>query len=164
MSNVIIYFHNYPPCIVSIFIERKDFPMKKRLFALLTVMVLVLSLASVSLAAKPTATLYKSSQDQIVAPGKTIYFKFKLNSGSYTKVGDKFRAKLGLTVDFNSKQVGAASWVWTGTQKYKVQFQMKKNAPEGTYTLNYTTYCRGKKESASWKKVKANSVDFRVRK
>ncbi len=138
--------------------------MKKRLFALLTVLVLVLSLASVSLAAKPTATLLKNSQNQTVAPGKTIYFKFKLNSGSYTKVGDKFRAKLGLTVDFNSKQVGAASWVWTGTQNYKVKFKLKKDAPQGTYTLNYTTYCRGKKESASWKKVKAKSVDFSVKK
>lgn len=133
--------------------------MKKRIFALLTVMVLLV-LASTAFAVNPTAEL--TSAGTTVKPGKTINFIFRLNSGTYTKKGDVFRAKLGTVVVYKGKTVGSSSWVWTGVQQYKLRARMANDAPTGKYTLKYSTY-RRKNASVNWKKIKTQKTTFTVK-
>lgn len=135
--------------------------MKKRVFALVTLMVLLVLAASTALAINPTAELV--SGGNTVKPGKTINFIFKLNSGTYTKKGDVFRAKLGTVMIYNKKTVGASSWVWTGVQRYKLRARIAEDAPLGKYTLKYTTY-RRKNASVNWKKIKTQKTTFTVKK
>ena len=69
----------------------------KRLLALVMALVLILA-ATTALAAKPTAKIDKASKNQTVKVGKEINFKFSLNSGSYSKKGGFYRAKLGILI------------------------------------------------------------------
>ena len=138
--------------------------MKKRLIALVMVMVLLLTAAATAFAdTKPTAKLDSASKNQTVKPGKTIEFHFSLNSGSYKKKNNAFRSKLGINIVYKSKTVGSASWVWTGKQSYNLTAKVKGSAPVGKYTLKYPTYYRTK-DSASWTKVKTQSTKFKVKK
>ena len=137
--------------------------MKKRLLALVMVLVLMLATVSSALAAKPTATINKASKNQTVKVGKEINFKFSLNSGSYSKKGGFYRAKLGILIMKDGDKMGSASWVWTGKQVYSCKAKLKKTAPLGKYNLQYTTYYR-KNGSADWKKVKTQSTKFTVKK
>lgn len=137
--------------------------MKKRLFVLLTVMVLLVTMAATAFAAKPTATLVSKYKNQTVKAGKTISFWFKLDSGSYEKKDDAFRAKLGVLIVKDGATKGAANWVWTGKQTYKLRAKIQKAAEAGKYTVKYTTYYRSK-EAAAWKKAKTQSTKFTVKK
>lgn len=146
---------------ITYYFERKDIPMKK-LIALLAVLVLTLSLAATAFAADlPTATLKKASKGQTVAPGETITFKFKLDSGDYTMKKNAFRAKLVCQVVKGDATYSKATWVWTGVQNYEVSMAVRKKAPEGKYTLKYTTYYR-KNANKKWQKAQANQAKFTV--
>ena len=137
--------------------------MKKRIIALLTLMVLLVGMfAFASAATKPSATLHKSSQNQTISAGETIVFNFTLKSGGYKKVGDAFRAKLVTNITKGTKQLGTASWVWTGTQRYQLKAKIAEKAATGKYKMSYTTYYRKNADSA-WKKVKTGSTKFTVK-
>lgn len=138
--------------------------MKKKIIALLTLLVLLVGMFSVSEAAvKPTASVRAGSQNQTVKLGKTASFIFDLNAGTYNKVGDVFRAKLISKVTKGKQTAGVASWVFTGKQVYKLRVKIDKKAPTGKYKLSYTTYYR-KKDAAKWVKVKTQSTKFTVKK
>lgn len=140
--------------------------MKRKIIALLTLLVLLVGMFSVSEAAavKPTASLRAGSQYQTVKLGKTATFIFDLNAGTYNKVGDVFRAKLVSKVTKGKETAGVASWVFTGKQVYKLRVKIDKKAPtKGNYKLSYTTYYR-KKATAKWVKVKTQSTKFKVKK
>jgi hypothetical protein len=137
--------------------------MMKRLLVILTVFVLLMT-ATTAFAAKktkPTAVLLSGSTTTVKA-GKSFLFRFKLDSGDYGKKDDAFRAKLGVTINYKSKQLGAASWVWAGRQTYKLRGKLSKKAATGKYVMKYTTYYRTK-ASAAWKKVKTKSAKFTVK-
>jgi uncharacterized protein (DUF58 family) len=137
--------------------------MKKRIIALLTLMVLLVGMfAFASAETKPSANLHKTSQHQTITAGETITFTFSLRSGSYKKVGDAFRAKLVTKISKGSKQLGTASWVWTGTQKYQLKAKIAESSPAGTYKMAYTTYYR-EDAASSWQKVKTKSTTFKVK-
>ena len=142
--------------------------MKKRILALLTVLVLITSLCmTTAMAAKrnpPTARLLNTKSEMTVKAGKTITFNFKLNSGLYTKSGKAFRAKMDTAISMkdDEKTLGVATWQFTGKQNYSLSTKVKKNAVKGTYTLSYTTYFRNK-GTDSWQKGIAKSADFTVK-
>lgn len=139
--------------------------MKRKIIALLTLLVLLVGMFSVSEAAvKPTASLRAGSQTQTLKLGKTATFVFDLNAGTYNKVGDVFRAKLISKVTKGKETAGVASWVFTGKQVYKLRVKIDKKAPtKGNYKLSYTTYYR-KNATAKWVKVKTQSTKFKVKK
>ena len=131
--------------------------MKKRTVALLTVLVLILTVFGSAMAAKPTAVLTKAPT--AITRGKIASFIFKLDSKSYAAKSDTLRAKLETIVAKGSQQTGSASWVWTGTQSYVLRVGMKKAAPAGTYKLIYRVYYR-KNASGKWIKASGKSYKF----
>ena len=136
--------------------------MKKRIIALVTLLVLLVSISATSFAGKyPYAKLNGYSKS--VTIGNQAYFKFTLKSGSaYKKLNGNFRAKLNILIKYDGKTIGAANWLWTGNQSYKCNALIKDGMEEGTYTMTYRTYKR-KGTSAKWTlNQKAKSVTFNV--
>jgi hypothetical protein len=137
--------------------------MKKRIIALVALLVLLVSICATSFAKTtyPYAKLYGYSKS--VTVGNQAYFKFKLKSGSaYKKLDGAFRAKLNILIKYDGKTLGAANWLWTGNQTYKCNALIKDGMEEGTYTMTYKTYKR-KSASAKWTVgQKAKSVKFNV--
>jgi hypothetical protein len=141
--------------------ERKVPKMKKRIIALVTLLVLLVTMSATAMAAtKPTAKL-KSEKTQTVAPGNAATLEFMLKSGTYTKKGDAFRSKLYIELSQGSTKISNCSWVWTGNQKYSCRLSFKKNATLGKYTVKYTTYYR-KSAAAAWKKAKTSKCFIKV--
>lgn len=136
--------------------------MKKRIIALVTLLVLLLSICATSFAAKnPSATLTAASKS--VKLGKQAYFTFDLDSGTYKKVDGVFRSKLNILILYKGKTVGAANWLWTGVQTYKCNAKIARTMSKGTYTMKYRVYKR-KNASAKWTiGQKAKSSKFTVK-
>lgn len=136
--------------------------MKKRILALLTVLVLVLALSATAFAAQPSALISAKSKNQVVKAGKTINFTFTLKSGkSYTKQDKGFRAKLDTIISKDGTNIANSSWAWSGTQKYRLTCSVAKKAPAGKYTLAYTVYYR-KQATNDWTRGKSKSTFFTV--
>jgi len=138
--------------------------MKKRIIALLTLLVLVLSMNVTAMAAAKMPTASLTSAPAIIKRGETNVFTFRLKSNDYPAVDDVFRAKLICRITKGTKATGNAVWSWTGSQIYKLRVGIKKSAPIGKYKLSYTTYYR-KTATTSWKKTgKTNTTYFTVKK
>jgi hypothetical protein len=136
--------------------------MKKRVTAVLLLLVLVLSLATSAMAAsvKPTAKL--TGSPSTVARGKMVRFVFRLDSKDYAAKKDVYRSKLITWISKGSQRTGNAVWVWTGKQYYHLRVKFAKKAPTGKYKLSYTTYYRTS-GTASWRKVKTQTQAFTVK-
>ena len=140
--------------------------MKKRIATFVLALVLSLSLGgTAALAAKPSMQLLSVSTSSIKR-GKTIKWKYRLNSGSYKKKSGVYRAMFGTYMRKGSASgtIYANKLLYfsgTGVQGFK--WKVPKTTPTGKYVNLYATYYR-KNASASWKCSSAKTQSFRIKK
>ena len=140
--------------------------MKKRMVALFLVVVLALSvLSTVALAAYPTATL-RSVSTTSVKRGKTITFKFYLNSGSYTKQSGYYRSRFNsyiLKGSVNGDAVADNATYFTGRGNFNLKWKVPKTTKKGKYVNLYGTFYRYSIYSNSWYVNTARTKNFKVK-
>ncbi len=140
--------------------------MKKRIATFVLALVLSLSVGgTAALAAKPSMQLLSVSTSSIKR-GKTIKWKYRLNSGSYKKKSGVYRAMFGTYIRKGS--VGGTIYAkkllyFSGTGVQGFKWKVPKTTPTGKYVNLYATYYR-KNASASWKCSSAKTQSFRIKK
>ena len=126
----------------------------KKMTPLLLVVLIIFSCSIPAYAATyPTATRL-TAQTMNAKRGKTIKFKFRLNSNAYTKYGNIWRSEFDVRV-YNSNGTLVASngqdGVWfTGLVDYTLKWKVPKTLPQGRYRVNYRTYYNVNTASYKW--------------
>ena len=120
--------------------------MTKRIIAFSLVLVIVLTICATAFAAKPTATIYSEYKNQKVKRGKTVTWKYKLKSSSYSQLyGYYYRARFDTYICKGSKSGPVYAYdqkLFTGNGSLKERWKVPKTTPKGKYINLYGTFYR----------------------
>ena len=141
--------------------------MKKRIATFVLALVLALSLGGTTAlaATKPSMKLLSVSTTSIKR-GKTIKWKYRLNSNSYKKKSGTYRAMFGTFIRKGSAggTIYADKLIYfSGAGIQGMQWKIPKSTPAGKYVNLYATYYR-KNGSASWKCNTARTQTIKITK
>lgn len=141
--------------------------MKKRIATFVLALVLALSLGGTTAlaATKPSMKLLSVSTTSIKR-GKTIKWKYRLNSNSYKKKSGTYRAMFGTFIRKGSAggTIYADKLIYfSGAGIQGMQWKIPKSTPAGKYVNLYATYYR-KNGSASWKCNTARTQTIKIKK
>ncbi len=116
----------------------------KKWIALALVSVLMLSLCANAFAVVlPTATAYNDSQNVSVKRGNTAVWNYKLNSHSYKKTNDVYRAKIiSRAYKGNQRVSEGTAALFTGIRNYTVKLTIPTGAEIGKYKNWWQVYAR----------------------
>ena len=145
-------------------IEKGENKMQK-FIAFALVLVLVLSLAVTSFAAKPSVSLSTAQKKVTVKRGKSVTYKYKLNCGSYKAKSGRYRAYFYSMVYCKAQPSYRADYpsltsvfAFTGKGTKKVKFKFGKCAPTGKYIHKAVTGVINSNGSLGKGKVKSFKV------
>lgn len=141
--------------------------MKKRIATFVLALVLALSLGgTTALAAKKPTMKLLSVSSSTIKRGKTIKWKYRLNSNSYKKKSGTYRAMFGTFIRKGSAggTIYADKLIYfSGAGIQGMQWKIPKSTPAGKYVNLYATYYR-KNGSASWKCNTARTQTIKIKK
>ena len=141
--------------------------MKKKTAAFVLALMLALSLGgTTALAAKKPTMKMLSVSSTTIKRGKTVKWKYRLNSNSYKKKSGAYRAMFGTFLRKGSAggTIYADKLIYfSGAGVQGFSWKIPKTTPAGKYVNLYGTYYR-KNASASWKCNTARTQTIKIKK